>query len=85
MLFCFFVFVESLNFSHFALSALCSLYGVGPKVADCVCLMSLDKHDAIPVDTHMWQVAANEYLPHLKKNKNITDKAYKEIGINCND
>ncbi|XP_066934365.1 N-glycosylase/DNA lyase-like [Clytia hemisphaerica] len=61
-------------------SALCTLYGVGPKVADCVCLMSLDKHDAIPVDTHMWQVAANQYLPHLKKNKNITDKAYKEIG-----
>ena len=60
--------------------ALCSLYGVGPKVADCVCLMSLEKHDAIPVDTHMWQIAAREYLPHLKKLKNVTDKAYKEIG-----
>lgn len=42
--------------------------------------MSLDKHDAIPVDTHMWQIAAREYLPHLKKLKNITDKAYNEIG-----
>lgn len=61
-------------------ASLCSLYGVGPKVADCVCLMSLDKHNAIPVDTHMWQIASREYLPHLKKMKTITDKAYNEIG-----
>ena len=35
---------------------LCSLAGVGPKVASCVCLMSLDKHDAVPIDTHIHQV-----------------------------
>lgn len=59
---------------------LCSLPGVGAKVADCVCLMSLDKSEAIPVDTHMWQIASRDYLPHLKKNKTLTDKTYKEIG-----
>lgn len=59
---------------------LCSLPGVGPKVADCVCLMSLDKHDAIPIDTHIWQIAVRDYLPHLKKMKTITDKSYREIG-----
>ena len=32
------------------------LAGVGPKVASCVCLMSLDKHSAVPIDTHMFQV-----------------------------
>ena len=34
------------------------LAGVGPKVASCVCLMSLDKHNAVPIDTHMFQVRA---------------------------
>lgn len=32
--------------------ALLKLQGVGPKVADCVCLMSLDKAEAVPIDTH---------------------------------
>jgi N-glycosylase/DNA lyase len=32
---------------------------VGPKVADCILLMSLDKMGAIPVDTHVWQVKIN--------------------------
>jgi hypothetical protein len=36
--------------------------GVGPKVAACVALFSLDKHDAIPVDTHVWQVRLWEIL-----------------------
>eukprot|EP00112_Aurelia_sp_Birch-Aquarium-sp1_P025719 Seg8715.1 transcript_id=Seg8715.1/GoldUCD/mRNA.D3Y31 product="N-glycosylase/DNA lyase" protein_id=Seg8715.1/GoldUCD/D3Y31 len=60
--------------------ALCQLPGVGAKVADCVCLMSLDKTEATPVDTHVWQVAQRDYLPHLKKYKTLTDKIYKEIG-----
>ncbi|KAG1649710.1 26S proteasome non-ATPase regulatory subunit 3 [Nymphon striatum] len=60
--------------------SLVKLSGVGAKVADCVCLMSLDKYEAIPVDTHVWQIARRDYMPGLKKNKSLTDKTYKEIG-----
>lgn len=39
-----------------AIVSLCSLPGVGPKVAACIALFSLDQHHAIPVDTHVWKV-----------------------------
>ncbi|KAJ2081669.1 8-oxoguanine glycosylase ogg1 [Coemansia sp. RSA 988] len=41
------------------------LSGVGPKVADCVCLMALDKYDAVPIDTHIWQVAQRRYVNRI--------------------
>lgn len=39
-------------------AALCTLPGVGPKVAACIALFSLDQHHAIPVDTHVWRVSS---------------------------
>ncbi|MFH4983714.1 hypothetical protein AB6A40_010423 [Gnathostoma spinigerum] len=45
---------------------LLSLPGVGPKVADCICLMSLRKSDVVPVDTHVLQVTAGLYMPELR-------------------
>lgn len=59
---------------------LMKLNGVGAKVADCVCLMSMDKAGAIPVDTHVWQIASRDYIPKLKQSKSLTDNLYKEIG-----
>jgi len=56
------------------------LSGVGPKVADCVCLCSLQKHDAIPVDTHCWQLARRDYLPELAPAASLTTKRYAQIG-----
>jgi len=64
---------------HQARQSLLKLSGVGPKVADCILLMSMDQTDAVPVDTHMFNIA-KEYLPHLSEYKSVTDKVYTEIG-----
>jgi len=42
-------------------------------VAACACLFSLDKHDAIPVDTHVWQLAVEHYCRELE-GKSLTPK-----------
>lgn len=63
--------------------------GVGKKVADCVCLMSLDKLDAIPVDTHVFQMARmygfvkNESGGTKKGSNTLSDTAYRTIGKFC--
>ncbi|KAH9602634.1 hypothetical protein KSS87_005119 [Heliosperma pusillum] len=44
---------------------LCTLSGVGPKVAACVALFSLDQHHAVPVDTHVWRIATRDLIPEL--------------------
>ncbi|KAH6782637.1 8-oxoguanine-DNA glycosylase 1 [Perilla frutescens var. frutescens] len=48
-----------------AIDGLSSLPGVGPKVAACIALFSLDQHHAIPVDTHVWQIATRYLIPEL--------------------
>ncbi|XP_034962785.1 N-glycosylase/DNA lyase [Zootoca vivipara] len=61
--------------------ALCTLPGVGAKVADCVCLMSLDKAEAVPVDTHIWQVAKRYYGQELGMGaRSVTERVHREIG-----
>lgn len=42
--------------------------------------MSLGHLQAIPVDTHIYQIAARFYLPKLAKQKTVTTKIYNEIG-----
>lgn len=59
--------------------ALTCLPGVGNKIADCVCLFSLDKPQAIPVDTHVWQIAQRDYLPELR-GRSLTERAYWQVG-----
>nr|KYP69954.1 N-glycosylase/DNA lyase [Cajanus cajan] len=50
---------------HDVISELSKLPGVGPKVAACVALFSLDQHHAVPVDTHVWRIATKYLLPEL--------------------
>lgn len=40
---------------------LLKLYGIGEKVADCICLFSLHHLDAFPVDTHIGKVFSQHY------------------------
>lgn len=74
--------LQSLRSASYA-EAHCQLIefpGVGAKVADCVCLMALDKAEAVPIDVHVWRMATRHYLPHLRSLKNLSAVAYKEIG-----
>ena len=60
--------------------------GVGKKVADCVALFSLDQVEAIPVDTHVWDIALRDYDPSLslKGAKSITPAVYEVTHrFNC--
>uniref|UniRef100_A0A3Q2CWB2 N-glycosylase/DNA lyase n=1 Tax=Cyprinodon variegatus TaxID=28743 RepID=A0A3Q2CWB2_CYPVA len=64
-----------------AREALRTLPGVGTKVADCVCLMSLDKSEAVPVDTHVWQIAKRDYKYTANNGqKTLTEKVHRDIG-----
>ena len=44
-----------------ALALLLREYGIGKKVADCICLFALHHVDAFPVDTHMKQILSAFY------------------------
>ncbi|XP_012717733.2 N-glycosylase/DNA lyase [Fundulus heteroclitus] len=64
-----------------ARDALRTLPGVGTKVADCVCLMALDKSEAVPVDTHVWQIAKRDYkFTADNRQKTLTEKVHRDIG-----
>ncbi|XP_046403962.1 N-glycosylase/DNA lyase [Ischnura elegans] len=63
-----------------AKAELTKLSGIGAKVADCICLMSLGHLGAVPVDTHVHQIAIRRYTPHLAKYKTVTHAVYDEIG-----
>ncbi|OJD24875.1 hypothetical protein ACJ73_03758 [Blastomyces percursus] len=59
---------------------LLELQGVGPKVADCACLMGLGWGEAVPVDTHVWQIAQRDYKFGKGKHKSLTKATYDAVG-----
>ncbi|KAL2139289.1 hypothetical protein VTI28DRAFT_5427 [Corynascus sepedonium] len=64
--------------------ALLTLPGVGPKVSDCVCLMGLGWSEAVPIDTHVWQIAQRDYgfgrNSAANKSKTFNKATYHAIG-----
>ena len=56
-------------------AALTSLHGIGAKLADCICLFSLDKDEAVPIDTHVRKIGARLFLPELA-DKSLTPRIY---------
>ena len=56
------------------------LPGVGPKVADCICLFSLEKHHVVPIDTHVWQIAVRDFGYKAKgTGKGLTKTDYDSV------
>jgi N-glycosylase/DNA lyase len=64
-------------------------YGVGEKVADCVCLFALEKLEAIPIDVWIKR-ALLEYYPHLfdplflrrvSSKRSLTSAEYRHLSL----
>lgn len=62
--------------AHAALSA---LPGVGAKVADCVCLFALGKHEAVPVDRHVRRAVEQWYATPIV-GRSLTPSTYRALG-----
>jgi N-glycosylase/DNA lyase len=60
-------------------ASLLELSGVGPKLADCLCLFALGHDEAVPVDTHVWQASTNLYFPDLA-GTTLTESRYRQVG-----
>jgi N-glycosylase/DNA lyase len=65
------------------------LPGVGPKVGDCVAVFSLDQADTVPVDVHVFDIAARDYDPTLLQPSqasatgqlaSLTPRLYERVG-----
>lgn len=57
---------------------LMSLPGIGPKAADCICLFSLEHHEAFPVDVWVRRIVGRHYIPGLEE-RPASLTAYEEL------
>lgn len=58
---------------------LVALHGIGPKIADCICLFGLGHDAAVPLDTHVHRAAVRLVAPDLT-GRALTARVYHEIG-----
>lgn len=69
--------LEKLNYKE-AKESLTNIKNIGPKIADCICLFSLNMPFVVPVDTHVKQIAEKKF--NYKMNgKTITKTVYNDI------
>lgn len=59
---------------------LLKIYGVGAKVADCICLFGLHHLEAFPIDTHIKQILEREYPPHPRQKSSGTSFPFDRYG-----
>jgi N-glycosylase/DNA lyase len=69
---------RGLDYSE-AVERLMEIPGVGPKVADCVALYSLDQLSAVPIDTHVLKIALAHYTKGIASTS-MTPKMYRTIS-----
>ena len=60
--------IQKLSYSE-AKTELLKLFGVGEKVADCICLFALHQTEAFPVDTHINQALKKHYKRGFPKRR----------------
>ena len=64
-----------------AQSYLLSLFGVGPKVANCVMLFSMKKYESFPIDVWVMRVMKELYgLNNMKEIQEFAEKNFKNYG-----
>ncbi len=73
--------IESLRGAAYAEvhAELLTITGIGPKLADCICLFALDHTEAVPVDTHIWQAATRLFFPEWR-DESLTGARYRAVG-----
>lgn len=73
--------LESLRASEHpvARAELMQLAGVGPKLADCICLYALHHDSAVPVDTHVWKAATRGFFPEWQ-GTSLTPQKYNAVA-----
>lgn len=62
--------LEALPYEE-AMEYLVSFYGIGEKVANCICLFGLHHIDAFPVDTWIKKILLKEYAPKTRLPKDL--------------
>lgn len=59
--------------------SLTQFFGIGAKIADCICLFALWHDEAVPIDTHIRRIATQLYRPELSQ-KTLTPAVYRALG-----
>jgi N-glycosylase/DNA lyase len=62
-----------------ARAELAAFEGIGPKVADCICLFGLGHTQAVPVDTHVRRIGTEMFRPDLA-GKSLTPYVYAALA-----